>query len=165
MSSVLMHEKGAKVSTLPDAGWRTTSLLCGSRTLKTHIQLDVHQDPQLLSCKAVQLSISPRWTSWGSYPSVSPVWPGPPGWQHNLLVYQSEFCVIFKLTQGAPCSMIQIINEVVKWDQIHTDPSGTPQVTLFQQDFAPLTMDPDSQTLFYPPPSLLIQIHSSTAFL
>lgn len=60
MSSVLTYEKGAKVSTAPDAAWHTTSLLCSNRTLKTHIQLDVHQDPQLLSCKAVQLSISPH---------------------------------------------------------------------------------------------------------
>lgn len=82
--------------------------------------------------------------------------------------HSSEFCVICKLTEGALCSMIQIINAVVKWDQSqcwplwYTTSYSLPARFRITDHYS---LGPPAQPLSYPLPSLLIQTHSSRAFL
>ncbi|KAK4828308.1 hypothetical protein QYF61_025320 [Mycteria americana] len=131
-------------NTPPDAAQDTISLLCCKGTLLAHVQLGVHQDPQVLFCEAAfKLSGSQHILEHEVVPSqvkdfallvelhevsisllLQPVEVPLDGsttlWHTSC---SSQFGVICKLAEGTLCPIIQIINEDVEQDWSHYWPT------------------------------------------
>ena len=99
------------------SGWRKGLLLA-------HVQLGVHQDHQVLFCRAAfqmlpaytdawgysspgaELGTSICWASWGSCWPISPACWGSSGQQHNYLVWQQLLPVLHHLHICWGCSLL-----------------------------------------------------------
>ncbi|KAK4810833.1 hypothetical protein QYF61_008805 [Mycteria americana] len=113
--------------------------MVGKGTLLAHVQLGVHQDPQVqvqdFALPLVELHevpVSPF------LQSVQVPLDGSTTLWH--ISHSSQICVISKLAEGTLCLIIQIINEDVEHDrtQYWGQYWGTPLVTGLQLDFMPL---------------------------
>lgn len=81
---------------------------------------------------------SSYWTSSSSCQPISSACPGPFVWQHNLLVYRQFLKIWNHQHEGTLCTIIQIINEMLKRIRPSIHPWGTPPLTCLQIDFVPL---------------------------
>lgn len=125
-------------NTSPNAAQDTIHFLCPKCTLLGYDQLGVHQDPQVLFCQWIALSMylwtgasdcsypsvglcTSCWTLWHIFQLISPACCALSGHQHNPLVYQPPLPVCHQQTccrctlphhPGKPCA------ESVQWHRL-----------------------------------------------
>lgn len=81
-------------SALPPAAQEAIGHLCHEGTLPAYGQHVIHQDSQGLSSRAAFQMISPK-RAWVSCQSISPVYRGPSGWQHDSVAYQTHLSILY----------------------------------------------------------------------
>lgn len=136
----------------------TVSIVCGNGLIAEQwVQLGVPRSPRAFSATLLSTQSansmywclgflhlgagrcpSSYWTSSSSCQPISSACPGPSVWQHNLLVYRQFLKIWNHQHEGTLCTIIQIINEMLKRIRPSIHPWGTPPLTCLQIDFVPL---------------------------
>lgn len=77
----------------PNAAQESAGLLRSKDALLAHVQLGVHQNPQVLSYRAVSQLDAPNMSSTELLPATSPACPGPSRWLHKRLAWWLTWCI------------------------------------------------------------------------
>lgn len=77
----------------PNAAQESAGLLRSKDALLAHVQLGVHQNPQVLSYRAVSQLDAPKMSSTELLPATSPACPGPCRWLHKRLAWWLTWCI------------------------------------------------------------------------